>query len=79
MPSPRKLNGYLFLNRDMSHDAAFDTKISAITLEQVNNTFRKYIDPSKLTIVQAGDFAKKFSEDKPAEEAPAAGKVSGGE
>jgi zinc protease len=71
-----KLNGYLYLDRTMSHDAEFDNKIAALTLEEVNNAFRNNIDPSKLTLVKAGDFEKKFA-DKPAETAPAAGKVSG--
>ncbi|MFT5886496.1 MAG: zinc protease [Arcticibacterium sp.] len=73
-----KLNGYLYLDRKMSYDAAFDEKLKATTLEQVNNAFRKYIDPSKLTLVKAGDFEKKFAE-KPVEEAAPAGKVSGAE
>ncbi|WP_341227013.1 pitrilysin family protein [uncultured Arcticibacterium sp.] len=73
-----KLNGYLYLDRKMSYDADFDNKMNATTLEEVNNVFRKYIDPSKLTLVKAGDFEKKFAE-KPAEEAAPAGKVSGAE
>jgi zinc protease len=38
--------------------ADFDAKYAAVTLEQVNAAFRKHIDPAKLTIVKAGDFAK---------------------
>ncbi|MFT7247344.1 MAG: zinc protease [Arcticibacterium sp.] len=73
-----KLNGYLYLDRKMSYDAAFDEKLKATTLEQVNNTFRKYIDPAKFTLVKAGDFEKKFAE-KPAEGPAPAGKLSGAE
>jgi zinc protease len=38
--------------------AEFDAKFQAVTLEEVNAAFRKHIDPAKLTIVKAGDFAK---------------------
>jgi len=38
--------------------AEFDAKYAAVTLDQVNAAFRKHIDPAKLTIVKAGDFAK---------------------
>jgi len=71
-----KLNGYLYLDRTMNYDADFDDKLNALTLEQVNDVFRKYVDPSKLTLVKAGDFEKKFAE-KTAETAAPAGKLSG--
>jgi zinc protease len=35
-----------------------DDKFQAVTLAEVNAAFRKYIDPEKLAIVKAGDFAK---------------------
>jgi zinc protease len=73
-----KLENYLYLDRDMKHDAAFDQKLQNLTLEEVNNAFRKHIDTSKITIVQAGDFAKKFAE-KPADTPAPAGKLSGAE
>ena len=56
-----KLNGYLYLNRDLDFDASMDQKLKNLSLEDVNTVFRKYIDPSKLTIIHAGDFEKKFA------------------
>ena len=35
-----------------------DAKLQAVTLDDVNAAFRKYIDPEKFTIVKAGDFAR---------------------
>jgi zinc protease len=71
-----KLDNYLYLDRKMSYDADYENKIKNLTLEQVNTTFRKYIDASKVTIVKAGDFEKKFAE-QPAEESAPAGVSSG--
>ena len=49
---------YLELNRTMEYQAKVDRAIEAVTLEQANAAFRKYIDPAKLSTVYAGDFAK---------------------
>lgn len=54
-----KLASNLFLNRTMSWDEAMDTKIAALTVEQVNAAMRKWIKPEKITYVQAGDFERK--------------------
>ncbi len=43
--------------RTMKWDEEMDTKIQALTLDQVNAAFRRNIDPAALTIVKAGDFA----------------------
>jgi zinc protease len=53
----RKLNSYLFLGRTLAWDADFDKKISALTPEQIAEAMRRWLDPAKLTIVKAGDFA----------------------
>ncbi|MBC8154015.1 MAG: insulinase family protein [Bacteroidetes bacterium] len=69
------LNNYLYLNRTMEFDANLDKKIEALTPEQVNTAFKKHIDPAKLIIIQAGDFAKaakKVADKTPATQAPAA-------
>ncbi|MEO8031096.1 MAG: pitrilysin family protein [Gemmatimonadota bacterium] len=55
----------LNINRNLSYDAEFERKVGDLTLEQVNAALRKYIDPSKITIVKAGDFAKKAAPAKP--------------
>jgi zinc protease len=54
----RKLASYLFLNRTLAWDAELERKILALTPEQVAAALRRHIDPSKLTIIKAGDFAK---------------------
>jgi zinc protease len=54
----RTLAAELFTNRTLAWDAAMDKKISDLTPEQVNAAIKKWIDPSKITIVKAGDFAK---------------------
>jgi zinc protease len=53
-----KLNGYLFLNRTLAWDAEFDKKVAELTTEQINAALRKFIDPNKISIFKAGDFAK---------------------
>jgi zinc protease len=47
-----------YAGRTLAYDAALDAQLSALTAEQVNAAVKKYIDPSKLVIVRAGDFAK---------------------
>ncbi|MCA9195481.1 MAG: insulinase family protein, partial [Planctomycetales bacterium] len=47
-----------FANRDMSYFENFEQSIAALTVEQTNAALRKYIDPQRLVVVTAGDFAK---------------------
>jgi zinc protease len=47
-----------FWDRTMQWDANFEAKVSALTTDQVNAAIRKYIDPAKISVVQAGDLAK---------------------
>ncbi len=54
----RGLAGNLFFDRTMAFDADVEKKVAALTPEQVNAAFKRNIDPSKLTIVKAGDFKK---------------------
>lgn len=54
-----RLLTYLFLDRTMQWDIDFEQKISALTPQQIVEAMRRYIDPSKLTVIEAGDFAKK--------------------
>jgi zinc protease len=42
----------------LTWDKAFETRIQAVTPEAARAALRKYFDPSKVTIVKAGDFAK---------------------
>ena len=46
------------MNRTLAWDAELDKKIAALTPEEIVAAMRRRIDPSKLTIVKAGDFAK---------------------
>jgi zinc protease len=48
----------LFLGRSYAWSKAFEDKVKALTVEQVNAAFRKFIDPAKLSVVTAGDDAK---------------------
>ena len=40
----------------MKWDEELEQKIRALTAAQVNAAFRKYVDPSALSIVKAGDW-----------------------
>ncbi|HSE39618.1 MAG TPA: insulinase family protein, partial [Acidobacteriota bacterium] len=50
------LASYLFLNRTFAWDEDFEKKVLALSKEQVKEAMRKHIDPSKISIVKAGDF-----------------------
>ncbi len=54
----RTLGNELFSHRTMQWDGQFEQKVAALTLDEVNAALRQWIDPSKITIVKAGDFAK---------------------
>ncbi|MRV75314.1 insulinase family protein [Duganella sp. FT92W] len=60
-------------NRTMAYYGNVDAAIQALTLDQVNGALRKYIDPSKLYHVYAGDFAN-AAKKAAAAGAPATGK-----
>ena len=47
----------LFNDRTMAHYAQHDAQIEAATVESVNKAINKYIDPEKLIMAIAGDFA----------------------
>ncbi len=53
-----RINNYLFLNRTIAWDAALESKIQSLTVEQINSAMRKYLTPENITIIKAGDFAK---------------------
>ena len=52
------INGYLEQDRTMMWNVELEEKVSALTTDQVNAAFKKYIIPSKISYVKAGDFAK---------------------
>jgi zinc protease len=53
------LTDRLDVDRTLAYDKKVDEAIATVTLAQVNEAFRKHVDPAKLTTVRAGDFAKK--------------------
>ncbi|MEK6300004.1 MAG: pitrilysin family protein [Acidobacteriota bacterium] len=57
----RKLAQYRFLDRTLAWDAELEKKIAALKPEEINAAMRHFIDPSKITIIKAGDFAKAAS------------------
>jgi len=54
----RRLTQYRYLNRTLAWDSDLEKKVVALTPEQITSAMRRYIDPSKMTIIKAGDFAK---------------------
>ncbi len=48
----------MFIGRTLTFDQALEARVAALTPDQVNAAIRKFIDPSRITIVKAGDFAK---------------------
>lgn len=60
-----KMNNNLRLDRKMSWEDALESKISDLSLEEVNAAMKKHIDHNKMVYVKAGDFAKTKKEIKP--------------
>jgi len=58
------LQRYLFIGRTLAWDAEFEKKVSALTAEQATAAFKKWIDPAKISIVRAGDFANAKADTK---------------
>src|SRR6266568_4219918 len=52
-----RLASYLVLGRTFSWDEELERRIAALTPKTVVETLRRYIDPGKLSVVKAGDFA----------------------
>lgn len=48
----------MFFNREMSHFQEVDDRYATVTLEEVNEAFRKYVSVEKFSIVVAGDLEK---------------------
>ena len=55
----------LYLDRTMAYYAQLDAKIASATPAQVLEVLRKYVDPKKLVIVDAGDFTGPATARKP--------------
>ena len=44
--------------RTLAWEKQFEARLVALTPEEILTVTRKYLDPAKLTIAKAGDFAK---------------------
>lgn len=53
-----KLALYRYLGRTLDWDKELERKITALTPEEISAALRRHLDPAKLTIIKAGDFAK---------------------
>jgi zinc protease len=51
-----RLVSYLFLDRTFAWDEQLESRIAALTPQDVLAALRKYLDPAKLSVVKAGDF-----------------------
>ena len=58
----RTLATNLYLDRTLAWDAELEKKVAALTEAEILAAMRKYLDPSKMSIVKAGDFAKSEKE-----------------
>jgi len=54
----RLLSQDLYLTRTLAWDADLEKKVQALTPDQIVSALRRHIDPEKITVVKAGDFAK---------------------
>ena len=53
-----RLAGNMFAGRTMAFSTDLEKKVGELTGEKILTSMRKFIDPAKLNIVKAGDFAK---------------------
>ncbi|HEY0777563.1 MAG TPA: pitrilysin family protein [Gemmatirosa sp.] len=53
------LGNQLYLGRTTAWDAGVEARIAALTPEQVRGALARWVDPSKVVIVKAGDWNKK--------------------
>jgi zinc protease len=58
MELARRLASWRFYDRTLVWDAELEKKVDVLTPEQIVEGLRRHIDPTKLTIIKAGDFAK---------------------
>jgi zinc protease len=51
-----RLLSYLYLGRTLAWDEELERRITALTPAQVRDAMRRHVNPSKLSVVKAGDF-----------------------
>ncbi len=54
-----QLASYMEQGKDLNFYTDYENKVKNLSLKQVNDAFRKYINPDKITLIYAGDFSKK--------------------
>lgn len=54
-----RLANYLYFNRTLKFDEELENRIATLTPEQITAAMQRHITPDKITIIKAGDFAKK--------------------
>jgi len=52
------LMSHLYIERDLHWDEKFEAAVKSLSSEQIKSAMRRYIDPSKMIVVRAGDFSK---------------------
>jgi zinc protease len=73
-----RLAGYSFARRTFAWDIALEKRIASVSAAEVNAVLRKYIDPSRLALVAAGDFRKPAASSAGPGSPPAAAPASAG-
>jgi zinc protease len=68
------LAGNLRAGRTMKYYAELEKGIQATTASSVGDVFRKYVDPQRIVVIEAGDFSKKPAVAKPPAKEAAPGK-----
>ncbi len=51
-----RLSNYLYWNRTFAWDVEFEKRIAALTPAEIRDALRRHIDPTKLSVLKAGDF-----------------------
>ena len=62
----------LYAGRTMKYQSNLEKAVGATTVASVAEAFRKYVDPKRMVIIEAGDFSKRDAGAKP--QKPAGGK-----
>ena len=57
-PSPDLLSSRERWDRNLQWDAKLESAVAALTPKQVNDAFKRHVDPTDVTIVKGGDFKK---------------------
>jgi zinc protease len=59
------LNTGLYFDRTLDHDARLEARVLGLAGDEILAALRRHLDPDRLTIVRAGDFARAVSAGEP--------------